>query len=112
MQRIENYESGTFAMSFRYIEGYLLKEIDSTGLFRRTKRHLRFFRIIYTQGKLNVKEDKSKNEMRSFLLKDLIAIQILKESPSEVLDEPSRPQKMMDVKNIRETYNVDPISEK
>ena len=71
-------ESSTFGMSFRYIEGYLLKEIDSSNMFRRTKRHLRYFRIIYTSGKLNVKEDKSKNEMRSFLLKDLLSVIVLK----------------------------------
>ena len=65
-------------MNFKVIEGYLCKEIDTTGLFRRTKRHLRYFRIIYTSGKLNIKEDKMKTEMRSFLLKDLLSIKVLK----------------------------------
>mgnify|MGYP000229818433 CR=1 FL=1 len=78
MATIENFESDTFAMSFRYIEGYLCKEIDTKGIFRRTQRHLRYFRIIYTSGKLNIKEDKSRNEMRSFHLKDLLTVKVLK----------------------------------
>ena len=78
MIKIVNFEAYTFAMSFRYIEGYLCKEIDSKGMFRRTKRHLRYFRIIYTSGKINIKEDKSKNEMRSFHLKDLLTVKVLK----------------------------------
>ena len=45
-------------MSFRYIEGYLCKEIDSKGMLRRTQRHLKYFRIVYTTGKLNVKDEK------------------------------------------------------
>ena len=85
MTKIENFEAETFAMSFRYIEGYLCKEIDSKGIFRRTKRNLRYFRIIYTSGKLNIKEDKSKNEMRSFHLKDLLTVKEIKADDSDVL---------------------------
>ena len=84
MTKIDNFESDTFAMSFRYIEGYLCKEIDSKGLFRRTRRHLRYFRIIYTSGKLNIKEDKSKNEMRSFHLKDLLTAKVTKLPPTNL----------------------------
>ena len=37
---------------------------------------MRYFRIIFNSGKLNIKEDKSKGKMRSFLLKDLISVEI------------------------------------
>ena len=64
-------------MSSRHIEGYLIKEIDSEGLFRRTRRHLRYFRIVFASSKLNIKEDKAESKMRSFLLKDLVSVTIL-----------------------------------
>ena len=64
-------------MSFSYIEGYLQKEIDSSGILRRTKRHLRFFRIVYSTGKLNIKEEKSFPKMRSYLLHDLVSVEAI-----------------------------------
>ena len=36
MERVQYFESNTFGMNYRYIEGYLAKEIDSKGLLRRT----------------------------------------------------------------------------
>ena len=72
-------------MSFRHIEGYLVKEIDTEAMFRRTKRHLRYFRIVFTTCKLNIKEDKANSEMRSFLLKDLQSFTVLS-SPQESTD--------------------------
>ena len=74
---IDNLEMATFKMGFRSIEGYLYKEIDSKGLLRRTKRHLRYFRIVFTTGKLNIKEDKKLNEMRSFMLTDLLSVKAI-----------------------------------
>lgn len=71
---VDAYESDTFAMNVRLIEGYLCKEIDKKGVFRRTRRHLRYFRIIFATGKLNVKECRAQNEMRSFLLKDILHV--------------------------------------
>ena len=65
-------------MSFNYIEGYLCKEIDTKNLLRRTKRHLRYFRIIYSTGKLNIKEDKNRKEMRSFPLHQLARVKLIK----------------------------------
>ena len=64
-------------MNFKVIEGYLCKEIDTSGLFRRTKRHLKYFRIVHSSGKLNIKDQKEMNEMRSFLLSDLISVKSL-----------------------------------
>ena len=74
---VEDFETSTFSMNLRYIEGYVCKEIDTKGLFRRTKRHLRYFRIIFTTGKLNIKESKSMNSMRSFYLKDIVSVENL-----------------------------------
>lgn len=65
-------------MSSRHIEGYLIKEIDSEGMFRRTRRHLRYFRIVFASSRLNLKEDKVESKMRSFLLKDLTSVTVLK----------------------------------
>ena len=36
---------------------------------------MRYFRIIFSTGKLNIKENKETTAMRSFLLKDLIGAQ-------------------------------------
>lgn len=78
MGKIKDIETATFAMSFRYIEGYLLKEIESKRMLRMTKRHLKYFRIVFSTGKLNIKDDKEQSAMRSLMLKDLLAIKILK----------------------------------
>ena len=61
----------TFTRNLFLIEGYLAKEIDAKGLLRRTKRHLRYFRLIFSSGKLCIKEDQADVQMRSFLLQDL-----------------------------------------
>jgi len=41
---------------------------------RVTKRHLRYLRIIFSSGKLCVKEDEASSQMRSFLLRDLVSV--------------------------------------
>jgi len=41
--------------SYRYIEGYLLKEINGSNMLRYEARHLRYFRIVFATGKLNIK---------------------------------------------------------
>ena len=74
---METFHAPTMVRSFGCIEGYLCKEVDTTGLLRRTKRHLRYLRIIFSTGKLNVKEDRMYLQMRSFQLKDLISVQTL-----------------------------------
>ena len=107
MIKITNFESDTFAMSFRYIEGYLCKEIDSKGIFRRTKRHLRYFRIIYTSGKLNIKEDKSRNEMRSFHLKDLLTVKVIKVPDAA---EGCQPGQILSIDEIQKKYKVEETS--
>ena len=63
---MQGYETATFAMSYRYIEGYLLKEIRNAQMWRKTARHLRYFRIVFATGKLNIKTCKEVNQMRSF----------------------------------------------
>ena len=72
---VENYETTTFSMNSRFIEGYLCKEIEAKGLLRRTKRHLRYFRIVFSTGKLNIKQCRTVNEMRSFQLKDILRVE-------------------------------------
>ncbi len=53
-----NKVTDTFALSLTCIEGYLSKEIDTKGVLRRTKRHLRYARIIFSSGKFCIKADK------------------------------------------------------
>ena len=48
----------TFSRTYLMIEGYLAKQIDTKGLLRRQKRHLRYYRIIFSSGKLCIKEDR------------------------------------------------------
>ena len=48
----------TFTRTYNRIEGYLAKEIDTKGVLRRQKRHLRYFRVIFSSGKLCIKEDR------------------------------------------------------
>ena len=57
-RNIGSFETGTMLRNFWSIEGYLSKEIEAKGMLRRTKRHLRYFRIIFSTGKMNIKEDK------------------------------------------------------
>ena len=67
----------TFSRTYLMIEGYLAKQIDTKGLLRRQKRHLRYYRIIFSSGKLCIKEDRADTQMRSFLLRDIIHVQSL-----------------------------------
>ena len=41
-------------------------------------RHLRYFRITFSQGKLIVKQCKQSKQMRTFQLKDLLSFKVLK----------------------------------
>ena len=59
-------DTPTISRSYRYIEGYLLKEINKTSLLRKTARHLRYFRIVFATGKMNIKTCKDQGQMRSF----------------------------------------------
>ena len=49
------YECTTFANTYRFIEGYLLKDIANQHLFKNWRRHLRYFRIVFSTGKFNIK---------------------------------------------------------
>ena len=73
------------------IEGYLSKEIDTKGVWRVCRRHLRYVRIIFSSGKLCVKEDKSDSQMKSFVLKNIIRVQSLAKSCSKLDDERESP---------------------
>lgn len=42
----------------QYIEGYLVKGIETKRLIQLSSQHLRFFRIIFSTGKMNVKENR------------------------------------------------------
>lgn len=73
-----------------------MKEIENLNVLSITKRHLRYFRIIFSTGKLNVKVDKSTKEMRSFELKDLLSVKALKVQESKMRIEGGFGEKMME----------------
>ena len=78
MVAFQNFYSWTFSMnSTHFIEGYLLKAIETKRMLQITKQHLRFFRIIFKTGKMNIKEGKEATQMRSFFLKDLLSVTVL-----------------------------------
>ena len=77
--KIQELETDTFSMSFRHIEGFLCKEIQNSSAVRRTKRHLKYFRIIFSMDKLNIKNEKYDKEMRSLALKDLLRVTVIRE---------------------------------
>lgn len=54
---VEAFETATFALNYRFIEGYLLKEVVDVW----STRHLRYFRIVFSTGKLNIKKCKDVN---------------------------------------------------
>lgn len=66
----------TFSMNERYVEGFLLKEIEGMNIIRETRRHLRYFRIVFSTGKLNIKTCVDAKQMRSFELKDMLDVKI------------------------------------
>ena len=77
------HTSPTFSLCTEHIEGYLCKEVDNKGILRLSRqRHLRYFRIAFNTGKLNIKEDKASTMMRSFLLRDISSVQAISGNPS------------------------------
>ena len=80
--KFEYYTSGTFAMTYSNIEGYLLKEIENKTMLSMTKRHLRYFRIAYSTGKLSVKECKTQVKMRTFPMKDILSVKVIRKKDS------------------------------
>lgn len=72
--------------NYRGIEGWLCKEIQTQGMFQQCRRHLRYFRIVFNTGKLNIKEDKAHTKMRSFPLQDLQYVSMSELPLPNVLD--------------------------
>ena len=73
-------------MSERSVEGYLLKEIQDDQFFKPIKRHLRYFRILFSTGKLNIKTCKDAKQMRSFELRDLLEVRITSQNIKSLHD--------------------------
>ena len=55
-------------MTFRFLEGYLLKTIEGRQFYHKDQYHIRFFRIIFHTGKLVIKQDRKEKNMRSISL--------------------------------------------
>ena len=62
------YYSPTCTMTFRFIEGYLIKDIENRKLYHNEQFHIRFFRIVFNTGKLVIKQDRRDKKMRTFNL--------------------------------------------
>ena len=100
-------------MGQRSIEGYMYKEIDSKNLFQRKKRHLRYLRIVFTTGKLNIKEDKRFSEMRSFPLRDLLQVKTIQQAQNDqdALDQANNGS-MLDKDQILKLYKSNETAQK
>ena len=61
----------------RYIEGYLVKAIETKRVLQMSNQHLRYFRIIFHTDKMSVKEEKEDSQMRSFQLANLQKVTVL-----------------------------------
>ena len=85
-----------------------MKEIENKHALRLTRRHLRYFRIIFSTGKLNVKQNKALKEMRSFDLKDLLSVKPLKVRDSK---EPNNVgEKMLEQDEVKKFFKLDETS--
>ena len=60
---IKTLNTATLVSSFQYIEGYLSKENTTAAEIKRSggQRSLRYLRIVFNTGKLNIKENRAFN---------------------------------------------------
>ena len=75
-------------MSYGSIEGYMQKEIEAKAMFKLTMRHLRYFRITFSTDKLCVKEFKGRESMRTFPLKDITSVKVIRNKPELEIAKP------------------------
>ena len=68
MRKFKEYYSPTFTMTFRFIEGYLLKAIENRKVYHSEQFHIRFFRLVFNTGKFVIKQDRRDKKMRTFNL--------------------------------------------
>jgi hypothetical protein len=78
MNSFSEYKSHTCQSSFRFIEGYVIKDIENLRVMAKKQRHLRFFRIIFANARLDLKEDRQEKKMKTFPLSEITDVFILK----------------------------------
>ena len=76
-RQFEEYYSPTISVNFNYIEGYLIKSIEKNRMMRLEHFHLRFFRVLYSQGKLVTKVEKKGKDFKLYELSELINVVIV-----------------------------------
>ena len=115
MASFQDYFSLTCTLQFRYIEGYLLKDIESKKLILHHNQsfHLRFFRIVFTSGRICIKEDRMDRKMRSFPLDELRSVCVLNNQNDQIMPEfepnqiNSQKQMILRKEEIVEKYAID-----
>ena len=75
------------------------------------QRKLRYFRIVFSKAKLNIKEDKVSNLMRSLPLSELVSVEALHESSSPKLEKSMKAsinstQAMLSKYEIEQKYDL------
>ena len=104
-------QNSTFTRSYKCIEGYLGKEVESRRFKHNQTRHLRYFRILFSTGKLNIKFDKEAKKMRSLLLKDMYKLQIGEISTEDKRSRETSGNKMLSWDEIRNSeYMLNDVS--
>lgn len=93
----------TCTMQFRYIEGYLLKDIESKKLILHHNQsfHLRFFRIVFHSGRMCIKEDRMDRKMRSFALNELSSVCVLNNQTEQILEQSDLEYRSKNYKNSK-----------
>lgn len=82
---VKPYQSLTINSAFSFIEGYLLKKIDTKNFYNLSQFHLRYFRIVFQSNLLIVKNEKgdSKNS------KEISLIELINAEYSSIRDPPA-----------------------
>ena len=85
LSTFQEYYSPTCQSTFRFIEGYMIKDIDGKSIMHSSKRHLRFFRIIFSNARLDLKEDKADKKMKTFALSEIKGVEILSSDKGQAM---------------------------
>ena len=104
-------QNSTFTRSYKCIEGYMSKEVETKSFLQICQRHLRYFRILFSTGKLNIKENKEEKKMRSFFLKDMYKLQINEMPVEDNKTRETSDKKMMKWEELRNSeYMLNEVS--
>ena len=91
----------------RLIEGWLWKEADTKKMLQLTRRHIRYVRIVFNSGKMNVKEDKADLQMRSFSLADMVVFRDLTPCLNAIKLTENSVKKLLPCNQLKQKHKVE-----